>query len=421
MKKTVSAGLALAALSILVGCQTAKEGAPPSPAPLTLEGSAAPSPWKRYTVEPLGIRWPQTDWKDFSNLVQTVSPPVGSLPKIEGPFPGNAENGKKLVLDRSRGGGCITCHILGNTGAQPGNPGPDLSIIGAQRTPEWLFAQIWEPRLTNPQSFMPPWGTHGVFKVDEVRDMVAFLMTLKTPAEFKSDKENPNKRPAPVETRPNLDPTENPAAFLADKGAAAFRAAGPTGKACVDCHSNPAKSFRTWAAQMPRYEPRLDKVLGVEEFITRHARATTGAEYLMQSEFNLSLSIYLRGYANGQAIAVDTTSPGAAAALARGRALMQKKVGQLNFSCGDCHDPEKGGNHWFRGQYVSGLPNLLGHFPTWRTARGEVWDIRKRFQWCNVSVRANELPPDAREYGDIELALSALNTGRKFSVPGIRH
>jgi sulfur-oxidizing protein SoxA len=38
-----------------------------------------------------------------------------------------------------------------------------------------------------------------------------------------------------------------------------------------------------------------------------------------------------------------------------------------------------------------------------------------------VSVRADELPPDAREYGDIELALAALNRGEKIKSPGIRH
>ena len=43
-------------------------------------------------------------------------------------------------------------------------------------------------------------------------------------------------------------------------------------------------------------------------------------------------------------------------------------------------------------------------------------DIRKRFQWCNVSVRANDLPPDAREYGDIEMALAELNQGEKIKV-----
>ena len=35
--------------------------------------------------------------------------------------------------------------------------------------------------------------------------------------------------------------------------------------------------------------------------------------------------------------------------------------------------------------------------------------------------RANELPPDAKEYGDIEMALAVINTGAKINAPGIRH
>jgi sulfur-oxidizing protein SoxA len=273
----------------------------------------------------------------------------------------------------------------------------------------------------NPESIMPPWGTHGLFSVDEIRDLVAFLQTLREPARFASIDEDPVRRAVPIETRDNLEPTENPAAFLQDRGAALFRAAGPQGNSCASCHAQPAREFRRWAAGMPRFEPRLGKVLGVEEFVARHARATTSAEYLMEQTDNLALSIYLRGFANGATLTLDTQSAGAREALLRGQALMKRKIGQLDFSCLDCHDPEKAGRHWMRGQYLGEVKNLLGHFPTWRTSRGEAWDIRKRFQWCNVSVRANELPPDAPEYGDLELALSALNAGRKLSVPGIRH
>jgi L-cysteine S-thiosulfotransferase len=38
-----------------------------------------------------------------------------------------------------------------------------------------------------------------------------------------------------------------------------------------------------------------------------------------------------------------------------------------------------------------------------------------------VNIRADELPPDAKEYGDLELYLAAQNEGQKLSVPGIRH
>jgi sulfur-oxidizing protein SoxA len=38
-----------------------------------------------------------------------------------------------------------------------------------------------------------------------------------------------------------------------------------------------------------------------------------------------------------------------------------------------------------------------------------------------VAIWANELPPDAKEYGDLELYLASLNNGLKLNVPGIRH
>jgi len=162
-------------------------------------------------------------------------------------------------------------------------------------------------------------------------------------------------------------------------------------------------------------------VLGVEEFITRHARATTGDNLLMQSKENTGLSIYLHNLANGTPINPDLASGGAQAAVKNGRALMQRKIGQLNMACVDCHTRERHANKWVRGQYLVESKGTIAHFPTWRTSRGDIWDIRKRFQWCNVSVRADELPPDAREYGDIELALAALNRGEKINSPGIRH
>ena len=87
----------------------------------------------------------------------------------------------------------------------------------------------------------------------------------------------------------------------------------------------------------------------------------------------------------------------------------------------DCHSPDKGANKWVRGQWLAESKGQVAHFPTFRTSRGEVWDINKRFQWCGVATRTNELPPDAAEYGDLELALTVLNQGLKLNVPGIRH
>lgn len=388
------------------------------PAPLELATPPSDSPWARYPD------WPKSDWKAYNTLAVLASPPYAPPPKLDGPIVGDAKKGEKLAYDRGRGGSCVACHVMGpTTPSLPGTVGPDLSTYSQWgRDDQWIFNYIYDPRGVNPESVMPPWGTHKVFTVDEIKDLVAFLRTLNgPPTRFSDPLENPATRPVPVEDRDNLDPLVNTAMASVESAEAAWGKPGPKGKACASCHKDAKQAFKTWAASMPKYEPRLKRVMGVEEFVTRHARATTGDNWLMQSQENLDMAIYLRHLANGTPINVDTRSPEHRAAIARGTKLFERKIGQLNFACLDCHSPARGANKWIRGQWLGEHKGQVAHFPLWRTSRGEIWDLRKRFQWCNVAVRANELPPEAPEYGDIELALVALNNGLKLNAPGIRH
>ncbi len=386
-------------------------------APLVTDGDAAARPWKRYNG------WPARDYSKFNTLANLASPPAPKEPrKIAGPIEGDAKKGAQLVADRNRGGSCLACHVMGPAGGAnlPGNVAPDLSEIGnAGREDEWLFNYVYDGRVYNPETVMPPWGTHGLFTDDEIKDIVAFLKTLKAPAVFKTALDNPDKRAAPVEKRENLDPLENPGMWTVDKAQELWKQAGSKGAACVTCHATPETQFKSWAASMPKWEPRVGKVLGVEEFVTRHAKATTGADWLMETDDNRAMSVYLHFLANGEPIKVDVASAGAKAAWERGKELSARKVGQLNFACTDCHGISA--NKWIRGQWLGEPKGQYDHFPTWRTSLQAVWDIRQRFQWCSVNIRGDELPPDAKEYGDIELYLASQNEGLKLSVPGIRH
>ena len=388
---------------------------PSQPAPLQLEGSAAPTPWKRYGD------WNKARWDSYNTLAApTVTPPPGEE-IVAAQVTGNAAEGERLAFDRSRGGGCLACHVMGpKTQEVPGNVGPDLSEIGkAGRTDQYLLNYVFDPRVYNPKSMMPPWGKHGFYSEAELRDIVAFLKTLKTPAKFANPLDDPAQRPKPVEDRDYRDSFVNQAVEHIDTGADLFKKAGPNGKACLTCHATPASSFKRWAVEMPKWEPRLGKVLGAEEFIARHAKATIGTDNLMQSAANTDLSVYLHSLANGEAIKVDLSQPAAKAAYTRGEKLAELKVGQFNFACTDCHG--QGANKWMRGQWLGEPRGQYDHFPVWRTSRNEVWDIRKRFEWCNVQVRANELPPDAIEYGELELYLRKMNEGQTLAAPNIRH
>jgi len=404
---TLALATTLLAVSVAAGAASSK-------APIETQTTASPEPWERYGD------WPGTDWKDFNTMRETRSPAVPKdFQKVYGRITdGDAERGKKIFGDRKKGGSCMTCHAVPGA-SLPGNVAPDLSTIGAQNRTDWyLYNYIYDARQFNPETMMPPWGTHGVLNDQEIRDLVAYLQTLKSPAKF-SDLDDPNKRPLPQPTADYLDPTENPAMFELDAGKELYSKAGPNGKSCATCHKNPKSEFKTWAARMPYYEPRMKKVLNTEEFLTRHARATTGADWRMQTDENSALSIYVRHFAHGQPINIRYRTAEEKAAAEKGKELMNRKVGQLNFRCLDCHG--QGADKWMRGQYVLSSKDQVGRHPYWRTSKGEVWTLRKRMQWCGVAVRANELLPDAPEYGYLEYYLTSLSNGKKIDGPGIGH
>ncbi|MFZ1213396.1 MAG: sulfur oxidation c-type cytochrome SoxA [Pseudolabrys sp.] len=413
---SAAAALVAAGLFVIAGENGARAQAKKE-SPLETKEDASARPWKRYTG------WPTRDYSKYNTLGNLASPPAPKEPrKISGPITGDPKKGAEMVADRNRGGSCLACHVMGPAGGAnlPGDVAPDLSEIGnAGREDEWLFNYIYDARVYNPDTVMPPWGSHGFFDDQEIDDMVAFLKTLKSPAVFKTELDDPTKRPPPVEKRDNLDPIENPAMWAVDKAPELWKQTGSTGSSCNTCHSDPKTSFQTWAASMPKWEPRLNKALSVEEFVTRHAKATTGASWSMETDENRAMSVYLHFLANGTPIKIDTSSPEAKAAIERGKELSARKVGQLNMACTDCHG--KVANHWIRGQWLGEPKGQYDHFPTWRTSLLAIWDIRQRFQWCQVNIRADELPPDAKEYGDLEFYLATQNEGQKLSVPGIRH
>jgi sulfur-oxidizing protein SoxA len=390
--------------------------------PMLREGSAAQTPWKRYPG------WRKKGfWDTYNTLAdQTRSPAAPAHQayiKVSTPIKGDPEKGRQLAFSRKRGSSCVTCHVMGpKTPELPGNVGPDLSEIGsAGRDDAYLFNYVFDARATNPHSMMLPWGRHKFYSEAEIRDIVAFLKTLKTPASFKNQLDDPAKRPTPVENRDWRDPFVNPAAESIESGGALFRKAAASGKSCVSCHAAPEKSFKSWAASMPKWDAPMKRMISIEEFIYRHGAATLGEKWLMQSPQNLDLAVYLRSLANGEAINVKADSPEAKAAFARGEALSNVRIGQLNLSCQNCHSATMGAGHWMRGQYLGEMKGQIAHFPTWRTSRNQLWDIRRRFQWCNVQIRANELPPDAPEYADLEFYLTVLSNGATLEVPGIRH
>jgi sulfur-oxidizing protein SoxX len=81
------------------------------------------------------------------------------------------KKGKEIALNRTKGN-CLACHMM-DDGDLPGNTAPPLMMM-SQRYPSKaaLRAQIWDPTVKNPNTFMPPFGKHKILSDQEV-DLVA--------------------------------------------------------------------------------------------------------------------------------------------------------------------------------------------------------------------------------------------------------
>jgi sulfur-oxidizing protein SoxA len=338
---------------------------------------------------------------------------------------GDPAKGRALFLDRAKGP-CTGCHLVPGEDVWPaGSVGPDLSTLADRALPDaYLYQQLWDPRVTFPNTVMPPWGAQGTFTPDELVHLVAYLQTLRGPARPETDtSRNPFTRSKPVGFGDNLDPTNNPAVVRAETAEAMWSAVGPSGKSCAACHAGgAARSMSGVATRYPKHVTAHGRVMAIEDFLSVHGPETTGRPLPAESAPNVDLTMLIKMASNGLPVAVDTTSRLARAALARGKATFEKRVGERNHSCADCHTPDRGANKFLGGRLLADVTaGLTRHFPTWRTSQNDAWDMRRRFQWCMTPLGTNMLAADSIEYAELELYLTQFDNGKPMSVPGIRH
>jgi sulfur-oxidizing protein SoxA len=372
--------------------------------------------------------WTSADFGRFRTYAYDDTRPAIPLGKVPMPaVQGDPKEGRKLFMARAKGP-CTGCHLIPGDDVWPaGNIGPDLSAYGDRNLPDdFVFTLLYDSRHFFPNTTMPPWGSAGIFKPEEIVHIVAFLKTLKGPLPPEKDPDrNPETRAKPVGFGDNLDPTNNPAVLRAEGALALWEKKGPAGRSCADCHAGGVdKAMRGVATRYPRYVKASQRVMSIEDLLAVHAPETTGLQLPAQSDDNLNLTMLVKMQSNGMPVKVDLTSPEGRAALERGRASFFKKVGQRNHACADCHVKEagKGAEKFLGGRLLGNVETgLTRHFPTWRTSQSAVWDMRRRMQWCMTPLGMNMLAADAVEYAELELFLTSFDNGKEMSVPGIRH
>jgi len=340
-----------------------------------------------------------------------------SLPDMAG----DAKKGKMLAYAKNKGR-CLSCHILGPDGNQPGNVGPNLSTYGNKsgRDSTYTFQQIWDARTHNPKTMMPAFGTNNILTKQEVVDIVAYVNTLKNHVE-------PPKRPQP-QVRNFYVAGED--FTLADiylvQGKKLFRQVGNNGRSCASCHAPGKKKgpdLKAAATTYPKYDPGRKRIISLEDRIN-----LCRDKYMDSDPYRLGSrnSNLLTGYIKylSRRIPVDVATDGAAAAaIKRGKASFFRKVGQLTLSCADCH--VQAGGKWLRGQPLSSIKEGGVHSGTAATwprhfIAGHdlgLISLQQRIRHCQVVSRTYPLKVGSPEYTEMELYLTTLANGKPMLAP----
>jgi len=84
------------------------------------------------------------------------------------------------------GGNCFACHQLDRTEVSSGTLGPSLVGYGKLHRGDSDAARMLYERIYNPQAQtacarMPRFGTHGVLTIEQIKDLVAYVMSPESP------------------------------------------------------------------------------------------------------------------------------------------------------------------------------------------------------------------------------------------------
>jgi len=116
----------------------------------------------------------------------------------DGQYLGDWKNGEKFAQSgyglrftdypprQINGGNCYACHQLTKAEVSYGTVGPSLLGYGKLREfkaehVKTAYEKIYNPNAAFPCSLMPRFGTNKILSVDQIKDLVALLMSPESP------------------------------------------------------------------------------------------------------------------------------------------------------------------------------------------------------------------------------------------------
>ena len=212
------------------------------------------------------------------------------------------------------------------------------------------------------------------------------------------------------------DDTANPGMLSVLDGEALWNAkAGNARRSCADCHGDGA-SMREVAARYPAYDAARGGPIDLEQRVNIcRAERQQAPPLRWESKELLALTAFVGRQSRGTPIAPpadERLKP----FIEAGRALYQQRQGQLNLSCGQCHD-----DNW--GKRLAGSPVPQAHptgYPIYRLEWQSVGSLQRRLRNCLIGMRAEVYGFGAPELVDLELYLMSRARGLPLETPAVR-
>ncbi|MFC4171294.1 sulfur oxidation c-type cytochrome SoxA [Microvirga sp. GCM10011540] len=213
------------------------------------------------------------------------------------------------------------------------------------------------------------------------------------------------------------DDIANPGMLWVAEGDALWSSkANPSGRSCGDCHGDAAVSMKGVAARYPAYSAEQGRPIDLQGRINLCRTANQNATPLpFESRELLALTAFVGKQSRGMLIVVgddERLEP----FRVRGQELYERRQGQLNFSCANCHD-----DNWGQKLASSVIPQAHPTgYPIYRLEWQDMGSLQRRLRNCMVGVRAEPYAYGSPEYVDLELFLMTRARGMPLETPAVR-
>ena len=202
-----------------------------------------------------------------------------------------------------------------------------------------------------------------------------------------------------------------------EDGEALFNEPFKNGNTYASCFENSGIAIRQ---NYPYFDNDSGKVMTLELAIN-NCRKANGEKPLSYYKGGpmADISAYMAYTSRGKKFDVKIpNSQEALDAYEAGKKLYFTKVGQLNFSCADCHVYQTGTK--LRADIPSPGIGHTTHFPAYRSGAGRLVTLHERFAGCLNRVRAKPFKAQNEEYRNLEYFISYMSNGLEINGPGSR-